>query len=369
MKWNWQLDDWPNYLYQIRGLKELNDKLLQASGVFLGVYKCLHEKDQENVKIELLSEEALKTSAIEGEYLNRDSLQASLCREFGLQPPKRHATAAEQGIAHMMRNTYMNYDQPLNHQTLGEWHENITLGRQDLETMGNYRKHREPMLIVSAGWESVIHFEAPPSDQVPALMDDYIHWFNDTAPNGKHPLPALIRAGIAHVYFESIHPFEDGNGRVGRALVVKAISQCLGFPSLISLSSEIDRHKKEYYDALKTTNQTLEITEWLQYFSEMILKAQAYSQKQVEFLIEKAKFFDKFDIKLNERQRKVMLRMFKEGINGFKGGLSAENYIAITQTSRATATRDLHELVTIGALIKEGRFKSTRYYLCSSYKS
>ncbi|HLF66352.1 MAG TPA: DUF4172 domain-containing protein, partial [Gammaproteobacteria bacterium] len=153
------------------------------------------------------------------------------------------------------------------------------------------------------------------------------------------------------------------NGRIGRALAEKALAQCLGQPSLIALSTVIEQNKKAYYAALQTTNHSLDISSWLVYFSQTTLKAQAYTQDHIEFLIQKAKFFDKFDAQLNERQRKVLLRMFREGPQGFKGGLSAENYITITQTSRATATRDLQELLTLGALQKRGELRYSRYFL------
>lgn len=364
MTWNWQLPNWPNYLYNIKDLDDCERNLLKASGIFLGVFKYLDSAEQEQFKIELLSDEALNTSAIEGEYLNRDSLQASLKNALGLTTMPRRATAAEKGVAQLMLEVYKNYAQPLDSETLFLWHKLLMNGRSDLENIGAYRTHTEPMFIASNSYrEPIIHFEAPPSKQIKTLMQNFITWFNASAPNSSKPLPTLIRAAIAHIYFESIHPFEDGNGRIGRALAEKALSQGLGQPSLIALSTVIEHHKKAYYDALKATNHTLDISSWLIYFAQTTLKAQEHTQKQVEFLINKAKFFDKFNDKINERQRKVLLRMFQEGPCGFEGGLSAENYIAISHTSRATATRDLQELLALGALIKKGELRYSRYFL------
>lgn len=364
MTWNWQLTDWPNYTYNIKEIENFEHTLLKASGVFLGVFKCLSSGEQEHFKIELLSVEALNTCAIEGEYLNRDSLQVSLKSAFGLTTTKRHVTPAEKGIAQMMLAVYKDYAAPLTADTLFLWHTLLMSGRSDLDAIGAYRTHFEPMLIASAGArEPTIHFQAPPSEKVKPLMQDFIQWFNQSAPNATNPLPALVRAAIAHLYFESIHPFEDGNGRIGRALAEKALSQCLGQPTLIALSTVIEQNKKAYYTALQATNHSLDISSWLFYFSKTTLAAQEYTQKQIEFLIQKAKFFDLFDPQLNERQRKVLLRMFREGPDGFKGGLSAENYIHITHTSRATATRDLHELLALGALQKQGALRYTRYFL------
>lgn len=208
-----------------------------------------------------------------------------------------------------------------------------------------------------------VHFEAPPSSLMKGEMKTFIDWFKKTVPKGKEPLPALTRAGIAHFWFVCIHPFEDGNGRIGRAIAEKALSECLGQPVLIALSQTIQNNKKAYYSMLEESNKDNEITDWLLYFSRTILDAQEETQTLIDFVINKARFFDKFRVQLNERQEKVILRMFQEGPKGFTGGLSAENYITITQTSRATATRDLQDLVQKGALTKTGELKSTRYYL------
>jgi Fic family protein len=208
-----------------------------------------------------------------------------------------------------------------------------------------------------------VHFQAPPSDRIPDEMKQFITWFNDTVPGGKGPLPALTRAGIGHLYFESIHPFEDGNGRIGRALAEKSLSQSLGQPSLIALAYTIERKRKDYYAALERNNKDNEVTDWLTYFAETILEAQTNTLKRVDFYIAKAKFYERLREQLNGRQEKVIARMFREGIDGFKGGLSAENYIRITQASRATATRDLQDLVVKGALTKTGQLRHTRYHL------
>jgi Fic family protein len=173
----------------------------------------------------------------------------------------------------------------------------------------------------------------------------------------------LTRAGIAHLYFVSIHPFEDGNGRIARGLAEKALSQAIGQPSLIALSKTIQRRRSAYYNALEAANKDNEITPWLTYFAEVLIEAQAQSLALIDFLIAKTKFYDRFRDRMNERQAQVLARMFREGLEGFKGGLSAANYITIADTSRATATRDLHELVAMCAVKQTGTLKSTRYHL------
>ncbi len=364
MKWSWQLPKWPNYIYDINRLEGFERQFLTASGAFSGVFRCLDAQEQEQLEVQLLSEEAVNTSAIEGEYLNRGSLQSSIRREMGLAGDKPHSTPAEQGIAEMMLDAYRGFGHTLSHKALHNWHKMLTKGRKDLEFVGQYREHSEPMLIVSGGRHApTVHFEAPPSNELKTKMSDFITWFNDSAPKGAHPMPALLRAGIAHLYFETIHPFEDGNGRIGRAIGVKALSQSLGQSTLIALSYIIENNKKDYYKALQTTNCSLEIDQWLEYFAQTVLKAQAHTQTHIEFLIKKAKFFDSIKQDINERQRKVLLRIFREGVDGFEGGLSAENYISISKASRATATRDLQHLVKIQALSKTGERRYTRYFL------
>ncbi len=360
MEWNWQHKDWPNFTYNAAALSEYESQFLHKAGIMHGSLKHIAEHDKEGLRVQLISEEAYKTSEIEGEILDRDSLQSSIRKHFGLKTDNRKIPAAEQGIAEMLVDLYKTYDAPLDSQRLCLWHEMLTNGRRDLQDMGRYRTHEEPMQIVSGSLhEPEVHFEAPPSKIVPNEMEAFIDWFNGQGAE----LPILLRSGIAHIWFESIHPFEDGNGRIGRAISEKALSQGLGRPTLIALAQAIERSRKAYYAALQIGNRGLDIQDWLEYFCQTVLEAQDYTQSMIDFLIEKSKFYERFDGKLNERQGKVVARLFDEGIEGFKGGLSAENYISISGAARATATRDLQGLVELGALTKKGERKYTRYYL------
>lgn len=364
MKWNWQQKNWPHFTYQKSSLEGLEHLFLQRSGILMGTQRHLQEEDKNTLKIELICDEALKTSAIEGDYLNRDSLQSSLRRHFGLATDHRKIPPAEQGIAEMMVDLYETYDQVLTHESLFSWHQKLSKGRKDLENIGAYRTHASPMQVVSGSvYKPKIHFEAPPSKTVKTEMKQFLEWFNASVQGAAQALPALTRAGLAHLYFVSIHPFEDGNGRIGRALSEKTLSQSLGQPTLIALAQTIEVHRKSYYTALEQNNKSMEVTPWLLYFGQTILDAMTTTQKRIEFLIEKTKLYEQLNGLLNERQAKVIARLFKEGISGFKGGLSADKYIRITKTSKATATRDLHDLVSKGALTKTGELKYTRYYV------
>jgi Fic family protein len=362
--WNWQQADWPDFRFERGKLDPMEAQFLQQSGVFSGCIRHISEGDREQITVELISEEALNTSEIEGEILNRDSLQSSIRRDFGLATDNRKIPPAEHGISQMMVALYREFDAPMCDSLLFRWHASLMNGRRDLANIGGYRTGPNPMQVVSGPLhDPKIHFEAPPPTGIQAEMDRFMQWFNRTSPGGEAPLPILTRAGIAHLYFVSIHPFEDGNGRMGRAVSDKAISEGLGHAPLIALSLSINRGRKTYYELLERSNKGTEITAWLVYFAQTVLDAQAHSQELVEFLIAKTKFYDRLRGQLNARQDKAIARMMREGPGGFKGGLSAENYIRLTGTSRATATRDLQDLVQKEALLRTGTLKGTRYHL------
>lgn len=204
-----------------------------------------------------------------------------------------------------------------------------------------------------------VHFEAPPANRVPGEMKRFLKWFNGSL--GQ--IPALTRSSLAHLYFESIHPFEDGNGRIGRAISELSLSQSIGKPVLLALSQTIRRHQRVYYEKLASGSHGLGVEEWIAFFSAIVLEAQGRAGRQIEFLLHKTRFFDRYRGNLNARQEKVLLRMFEAGIDGFTGGLSAGNYARIAKTSAATATRDLNDLVDRSALSKTGERKYARYHL------
>jgi len=361
--WNWQKDDWPDFRFDAERLTALEERFLQESGVYSGMVRHLEKEGRDWLAVELMSEEALRTSEIEGEILNRESVQSSIRRQFGLVTDHRRVPPAEQGISELMVELFRDFRVPLNEARLLHWHALLMNGRRDLAA-GSYRAGGDPMQVVSGPLHSPkVHFEAPPAAAVPNEMRRFFEWYRETGTEGTARLPMLTRAGICHLYFVSIHPFEDGNGRIARALSEKSLAEGLGKPALIALSAEIQRNRRAYYDMLERSNKRNEITDWLVYFAGTVLGAVTESQRWVEFLIEKTRLIDRLRGKWNERQEKVILRMAREGPAGFKGGLSAENYLAITGTSRATATRDLQGLVEMGALVRSGRLKGTRYRL------
>ncbi|MBK1646829.1 cell filamentation protein Fic [Thiocapsa imhoffii] len=364
MVWNWQQSDWPDFAYDSARLAAMESRLLHESGLLFGAFAHLDDAEQRALTVDLIGDEALMTARIEGEFLDRDSLQSSLLREFGLAEDPRRVAPAEAGMAELMVDLYRHFQIPLTHEMLWVWHRMLMAGRRDLRDVGRYRTLEEPMQVVSgAVYAPRVHFEAPPARRVPGEMDHFVAWLQLSAPTGEHPLPTLTRAGIAHLYFVTIHPFEDGNGRIARAIAEKVLAQGLGQPTLIALSHTIERHKKAYYSALERANKVNRIDDWLDYFADTVLHALDYTRARVVFLIGKAKLYDRLRGRLNARQEKVLARLFRAGPEGFVGGLSAENYIAIARTSRATATRDLQDLVAKGALVRTGERKHTRYTL------
>ena len=206
-----------------------------------------------------------------------------------------------------------------------------------------------------------MHPSGPSKEINEQEMATFIRWFNRTAPNGDQPLPPLTRAGMAHLYFESIHPFEDGNGRLGRAISEKALAQWAGKATITGLATTILVRRKAYYEALEAANKNLEITKWLAWFAGIAIEAQRRTEARIEFLLDKTRLLDRLRGELNERQQKALLRMFSEGPEGFKGGLSAGNYSTITGAPSATTTRDLADLVAKGALIRTGERRYARY--------
>jgi Fic family protein len=360
MPWNWQLADWPHFKYDPKVLPQRERAFLLESGKGSAFLKTLDEGEYHRFVIEILSSEGLESSVIEGEILDRESLESSIQYHLGLKSRPRKEGNREHRMAHLLCNVYENFAEPLSHEMLWTWHAQLFEGALHSVDCGKYRTHAEPMQIVSHRMgSSKIFFEAPPSGQVYREMTQFIEWYHGTQLSKS----ILERAAIAHVYFESIHPFEDGNGRIGRVLVEKILSQGIGQPILIALSKILEKRKKEYYAALERCNKTLKIDHWMEFFADAILQAQGEAMGLLYFLIKKGKFFSAFEGFLNPRQEKALFRMFAEGQEGFKGGLSAENYIAITKASRATATRDLNDLVQKGALLKTGELRHTRYWL------
>jgi Fic family protein len=364
MSWNWDTPDWPNFTWDQARLEKAEQQFLLGAGVLVGTVRHLPEDDREQLTVEAMSTEAVTTSEIEGEVLDRASVQSSIRKQLGLTSEQRRVRPAEHGIAEMTVDLYRSFAEPLSKEMLFRWHEMIVSGRRDMKDVGRFRTGTEPMQVVSGRIDAPhVHFEAPPTSRVISEMKQFLEWFARTRKDGQQPLKPLTRAAIAHLYFESVHPFEDGNGRIGRAIAEKSLAESLGQPTLITLAATILMRRKAYYEALEAANKQNEITNWVAWFAGITIEAQRRTIALVEFLIDKTKLLDRLKGESNERQTKVLLRMFREGPEGFRGGLSAGKYTAIAGTSPATTTRDLSDLVAKGALTRDGELRHARYRL------
>lgn len=362
MIYNWQQKDWPKFHYD---LTDVGDALLafaERTGRASGLLTGLNEDAKTEAAIELMVAEAIKTSAIEGEFLSRRDVLSSIRRNLGMGGSTSGGDKRAEGAAALMIDVRKTFAAPLSESRLFAWHKMIMTGSRRVKA-GAWRTHQEPMQVISGpvGHEKV-HFEAPPSSRVPAEMKRFIGWFNDTAPGAKKEMTkAVVRAAVAHVYFESIHPFEDGNGRIGRALTEKVLSQGIGRPVLLSLSRAIEAQRSGYYAALQEGQKKNEITPWVDWFVRIALAAQIQAEEQIEFTLKKTRLFDRYSEQLNERQLQILRRMLEEGPEGFEGGMSAKKYMAITGASKPTTTRDLQDLAEKGIVDPIGGGRSTRY--------
>lgn len=363
-QWIWQQKNWPQFYYDLESIQALLYEYGKLAGSVSGTVSRFSHETRMDVMLDILVSEALKTSQIEGEMLSYNDIRSSLKKQLGIATREdivknKNAT----GIATVIYENNASYAEPLTEILLFHWHKLLMAGVSPfyITHVGMYRGHQEPMQIVSGPVGSQkVHYEAPPSNQVPHEMQQFIDWFNVTEESN---IAGPIRAAIAHLYFECIHPFEDGNGRIGRALTEKALSQDLGCPIIFSISTTIEANKKEYYQQLSQAScGTLDITPWLIYFIKTLLMAQQESVEIIKYTLKKSLFWKKYKSNLNERQVDLLKRMFKEGIRGFEGGISAQKYMKLFSVSKATATRDLselHQLQCLKRLSSSGR--STRY--------
>ena len=364
MTYNWQQPDWPDFSYQLIDIEETLFTIAEQMGHISGVLKTLPENLQVDTLINVMVSEAIKTSAIEGELLSRPDVMSSVRNNLGLnQKLEPVRDKLSQGAGELMVAVRNSYSDPLTVEMLFEWH-TLLLGQTTKINTGAWRNHDEPMQVISGAFgKQKVHFEAPPSSKVPAEMIQFINWFNDTAPGGNREIKkAPVRSAIAHLYFESIHPFEDGNGRIGRAIAEKALSQTIGRPVMMSLSQAIEADKKSYYNALEKAQRKNEITGWIRYFVNIVYKAQLSARELIDFTLRKAKFLDRYKTDFNDRQMKAILKML-ESPDGFEGGMTTRKYISITKTSKATATRDMQLLAELGALRPEGAGRSVHYFV------
>lgn len=363
MKYNWQLEDWPQFKYQLdENIENLILNIKESASMLNGFFSALSEKRRQQSLSVIMTDEAISTSAIEGEYMSRVDVMSSIMHQLDRSNPDYSKDIRAKGISQMMMAVRENYNLPLSDEMLFSWHKMLMLGNKRVHS-GTWRFQNEPMRIVSGsvGREKV-HFEAPSSQKVANEMAEFIEWFNGSKPiKPREKLNSPIRSAISHLYFESIHPFEDGNGRIGRAISEKALAEGLGYSPFISLSKVIDSDRSAYYNELMAAQRTLEVTQWVKYFLQLINEAYRYSGEIISWTTKKWQFLEEYKEEINQRQYKVLNKMLEYPV--FEGGVSAKKYMSITKVSKATATRDLQQLAEMGILVSEGGGRSTRYQL------
>ncbi|MDR0428121.1 MAG: Fic family protein [Dysgonamonadaceae bacterium] len=361
--YNWQFEKWANFIYNEEIISTDALKFAELSGEIFGIFKTFGSAKQQNEILDIMISEAIKTSEIEGEMLSREDVRSSFLKQLGLTTTiKNIKDRRAENVALLMLDVRNNFQTKLSEKLIKEWHGMLFLNAKYIRA-GVYRSSEEPMQIVSGpvGKEKV-HFEAPPAKQVPQEMKNFVKWYNSFKTNGNIQ-KIILKTAITHIYFESIHPFEDGNGRIGRALIEKCLSESLGRQIIMSISQTIGKDKNKYYEEMKRAQSTLEIDRWLLYFSQLLIDAQQNALDILDFSLRKTQFFDKYKSTLNERQTKVINKMLEDGKDGFEGGMTAKKYISIAKTTKATATRDLTELVKLGIFEQNLAGRSTNYTL------
>lgn len=365
-RWIWQQHDWPTFRWDAAALAAPLAAARRAQGEVAGMARLLDQDADLNAQVEVLTREGVATSAIEGESVDPGAVRSSLARRLGLPtaglpPAPRHV----EGLVDVMLEATRDPARPLTLEQLCAWQAALfPTGRSGLhEIRVGELRGAAPMQIVSgAVGRERVHYEAPPRERLEAEMKRLLAWFNKP-PAG---LDGLLRAGVAHAWFELVHPFEDGNGRVGRALLDRALAQDENRERrLYSLSARIESQRDAYYDALgELSRGGLDCTPWLRWFLVQVEAAAQTTEGTVRQVLRKARFWLTHAEKaLNERQKKAMNAMLGAGPQGFIGGMTNRKYAHLTRSSPATAQRDLAQLVQLGCLVLEGAGRGARYVL------
>lgn len=373
MTYPWQLPDWPNYRYDKMAVSNLLYRYAIENGQLAESIASLPSPLNQEATIDLMVSEAIETMAIEGEHLDRPSVISSIKAQLGLkQPPNQTSDPKARRIASLMLAIREQFQKPIDKPTLITWENTLFQDKWWQSTdLSQHPWRTEEMVIVKGGKmenQNTVVFEAVPLDRVDLEMGRFLDWYNSNSPQRgsgvDQAMPGPVRAAIAHLWFETIHPFNDGNGRIGRAIAEHALAQDVQRPPLASLSSAIQVRKTEYYNALEQTNESMEITPWIQYFIKTAIQAQLIAKQQIERVLTKARFFERHQDQLSERQQEVIAHMFDVEPGIRERSINRNKYVSIVHTSPKTAQRDIKDLLDKGALVPlPGGGRSTRYAL------
>ena len=364
----WQQPTWAEFTWDNERLITLLSEVRNLEGRVLGLMSGLGFSIQNSTSLDVMVEDVLRSSEIEGELLNADRVRSSIARHLGIKteglPEPDHYT---EGVVQVMLDAVRNNGESLTHERLFNWHAALfPTGRSGMYpiTVAAYRVGTEPMQVVSGAMgREKVHYEAPASEDVPAMMNEFLTWIN-----GEQDLDPILKAAIAHLWFVAIHPFDDGNGRLTRTITDMLLAKADGMPHrFYSMSAEILRERKGYYVALeKTTTGCMDITFWLEWFLQTLRSAILRAETTVQRVVKKSLFWQQHrEVSMNERQVKVVNMLW----DGFEGKLTTSKWAKITKTSQATALRDITDLTEKGVLVvsNEGG-RSTNYLLKEDLK-
>ncbi len=344
----WQRKDWPDFSWDAEALLEPMSRLSRLHGLLNGRMSMLGFNEKCRSLLSAMTQELISSSEIEGVLLNPNSVRSSIARRLGIENDgllvEDHYV---EGLVDVMLDVVRNCREPLTDERLFGWHAALfPLGRSGMHriTVADWRKGEDPMQVVSGAFgHEKVHYEAPASADVPAEMSRLISWCN------KADLSPYIMAAVAHLWFVTVHPFDDGNGRISRTLADMLLARLdVDSARYYSMSAEINRNKKAYYEILERTQKgDLDITEWLLWFFDCLENAIKRASYIIERTLEKSAYWDRFrEVDINERQRKVINRLW----NGFEGKLTSSKWAKMCSCSQDTALRDINDLIAKGML-------------------
>ncbi|WP_416364931.1 Fic family protein [Pseudomonas sp. NFX183] len=369
--WIWQHTDWPHFHWQPGRLAVLLRECTQAQGKLLGMLGSVSQAVSAQNELDALLQNILTSSAIEGEQLNVGSVRSSLARRLGLEALQDgQVSRRSEGLAELMMDATKQFAQPFTLARLLNWHHWLfptpEAGFAARALNVGALRGDEPMQVVSGRLDRPkVHFEAPPRRGLEQALDDFLEWF-ETSRN-QPELDPLVRAGIAHFWFVTLHPFDDGNGRLTRAITDLALAQ--GEHQAIrfyAMSASILEDRAGYYNALESSQKaTLDITAWLEWFLKTLLLSLERAMARIDRVLAKTRFWQQHrDLSLSAEQIKVLNRLLDGGEKGFEHGINAAQYQAVAKVSKATATRHLTDLLEKNCLVRlPGGGRSTRYQI------
>ena len=371
-RWIWQRPEWPSLEFDAQRIQTSLAVARKSQGILLGKAEIIGLEGLQPHIRDSLTQEALTTSAIEGEKLDPASVRSSIARRLGLDTsgaPIAEGKRNIEGLIDVLQDATLNTKLPLTLDRLCNWHGALfSTGFSGMHRIDVGALRSVPMEIVSGAiGHTRVHYAAPPADGIGDQVNEFLSWFRETNPKtGSRPMDGLVRAAISHLWFETLHPFDDGNGRIGRAILQLALGQDMGQPGrIVTLSRQIESCKDRYYRELERAqrSKTMDVTDWVEWMLEQFFLASEFANRTTDSARQRIKFqISRSAFAINERQQKTMKKLLDAGPKGYEGGMTTRKHERISQTSTPTAARDLIDLERLGLLKRYGAGRSIRYY-------